>query len=120
MTKRAHVEVACSLLRAGANPDIVSENGTARELAVRKGRFQVVLAIDRYKCRKSLAELCIGLHSADFPVLVVLEIHRTLCAISGVHEAHLGEEKEWRMLDEGHLTESVSWEIAKKVKHYIN
>ena len=111
------------LLRNGANLDIVPESeaaNSAREIAERNESVQVVLAIDRYKCRKSLMELCIGMHAEDFPVLIMLEIHRTLCAISGVHEAHLGEEKEWRMLDEGHLKESVSWEIAKKVKHYLN
>ena len=109
------------LLRAGANPDIVSEeDGTAREIAAYNESVQVVLAIDRYKCRKSLAELCIGMYAADFPVLIMLEIHRTLCAISGVHEAHLGEENQWRMLDEGHLKRSLAWEIAKEVKHYLN
>ena len=142
--KKGKVKVACALLRAGANPDIVSENdGTAREIAERKGRVQVVRAIDRYKCRKSLVDLCIGMHAEDFPVLVVLEIHDALCAISGLHkdedeyekdededededddedddEEHLGEEKECRMLDDRHLKESVSWEIAKKVKHYLN
>ena len=60
------------------------------------------------------------MHAADFPVLVVFEIHNALCAISGLHEAHVGEEKEWRMLDEGHLKRSVAWEIARKAKHHLN
>ena len=30
-----------------------------------------------------------GMHAGDFPVLVVLEIHDALCAISGLHEAHI-------------------------------
>ena len=108
------------LLRAGANPDILSEtDGTAREIAERNDSVQVVLAIDRYKCRKSLAELCIGLYAADFPVLVVLEIHNALCAVCGIHEAQLGQKKKWRVLDEGHLKRSIAWEIAKKVKHYL-
>ena len=115
------MEIARSLLRAGANLDIISKpGGTARQIAECYKRVQVVLAIDRYKCRKSLVELCIGMHAKDFPVLLMLEIHRTLCEISCVHEAHLGVEKEWQMLDEGHLKETVSWDIAKKVKHYLN
>ena len=101
--------------------DIASrEHGTARDLSERSGRVDLVLAIDRHKCRNWLVELCIGLFAADFPVLVVLEIHDVLCAISCLHEAHLGPKKEWRLLDKGHLKETVSWEIAKKVKHHLN
>ena len=119
--KHGNVAVTSTLLCAGANLDIVSKkDGTAREMAERSRHVEVVLAIDRYKCRKSLVELCIGMHANDFPVLIVLEIHRTFCAISGLHEAQLGPKKQWRMLDGGHLKRSVAWEIAKKVKHYLN
>ena len=120
-TQNGHLETVRILLRRGANPDIASrEYGTARDLSERSGRVDLVLAIDRHKCRNLLGELCIGLYAADFPVLVVLEIHDVLCAISGLHEAHLGPKKEWRLLDKGHLKETVSWEIAKKVKHHLN
>ena len=94
--------------------------GTAREIACHKERVEIVLALDQHQCRKSLVELCVGMHAADFPVLVVLEIHKALCAINGLHEAKLGSDKEWRSLSEGHLNASVSWDIAKKVKHFPN
>ena len=50
-------------------------------------------------------DLCVGLYAADFPVLVVLEIHDAVCSINGLHEAELGVENEWRSLSEGHLKE---------------
>ena len=116
--QRSVVDIVCMLLRADANPVVALLE--AREIAERYRRVPVLLAIDRHKCRSTLVDLCIALYAADFPVLVVLEIHDTLCAISCLHEAHLGQKKQWRMLDEGHLKESVSWQIAKKVKHYLN
>ena len=60
------------------------------------------------------------MYAADFPVLIVVEIHDVLCALSGVHEVHLGEDKELRLLKEEHLSRVVSWEIAKKAKHFLN
>ena len=121
-SQRGDLEMVCILLRAGANPGLGSgQFGTARGNAERNGHVQVVLAIDRHKCRNLLVELCIGLHAVDFPVLVVLEIDDALCASTALHEAKIGEEEEWQLLDEeGHLRESVSWEIAKKVKHQLD
>ena len=96
-----------ALLRAGANSDISSRDcGTAREIAERYSHVEVVLAIDRLKCRNLLVNLCIGMHATEFPVLVMLEIYMALCAIS----CERGE---------GYLNDSVSWEIAKKVKHFL-
>ena len=82
--------------------------------------MEIIVAIDRHKCRHSLIELCIGLHAADFPVFVILEIHNALCTLCALHEAKLGQIKEWRALPEGHLKEIVSWDIAKVVKHFLN
>ena len=112
--------MVCMLLRAGANLDIASsDNSTARQIAQRRGHVGIIVAIDRRKCRSSLVEMCVGLCAADFPVLVVLEIHEALCKLYGLHEVELRDEKERRSL-EGHLKESVSWEIAKKVKHFLD
>ena len=119
--QRGYVDIVCTLLRAGANPSIASTvSGTAREVAERRGHVKVLLAIDRHICRNSLVELCVGMRTAEFPVLVVLEIHNCLCKLHGLHEAELGEQKEWQALADGHLKDSVSWEIAKKVKHYLD
>ena len=109
----------CRLLRAGANPDIVSSFGTAREIAARYQHDDVVFAIDRHKCRRWLLELCIGLFATDFPVLVVLQIHNARCIVSGLHEATFTMFRPGRSLLECHLQELVSWEIAKMVKHYL-
>ena len=118
-TQRGNSDIVCALLRAGANPSIVSKMQiVAREIAERKSYVEVLLAIDAHSCRKSLIELCVGMHAADFPVLVVLEIHAALCSLGGLHEAAIGRERQRRSLPEGHLKDSVSWEIAKKVKHY--
>ena len=87
-------------------------------LPIAAGILEVVLVIDRHKCRKSLLELCFGLYAADFPVLVVLEIHEALCSIRGLHELD-GDKSRSLRLREGHLKENVSWEIAKKVKHFL-
>ena len=121
LQQSGHTDIACKLLRAGANPDITcSEYGSAREVAERNAYVDIVLALDRHKCRRLLVDLSTGLYSADFPVLVVLEIHDALCSINGLHVADFRKHKEWRSLREGHLKESVSWEIAKKVKHYLD
>ena len=60
------------------------------------------------------------MYTQDLPVLVVLEIHNALCVITGWHEARLGTQIESLPDADGHLKESVSWEIAKKVKHRLN
>ena len=76
--------------------------------------------LDRHECRRLLAELCIGLYAADFPVLVALEIHKVLCLSHGLHQAEVAADDKWALVREGHLKDSVSWEIAKKVKHYLD
>ena len=83
--------------------------------------IDVIVVLDQFKCRKLLVELCIGMKAADFPVLVVLEIHNSLCTLHGLHlhEAKLGKDKDWKFLPEGHLKDIVSWEIAKKAKHFL-
>ena len=120
--QKGHDDVARILLCAGANPDIIasSEFGTAREVAERNKHVEIVLAIDQHKCRNLLVELCVGLYAADFPVLVVLEIHEALCASAGLHEAKLGEEKEPASsgLRQGRQTRNQGSKIKKK--HHIN
>ena len=121
--QHGRLHIARILLNAGANWEFTSSKyGTAREIAQREWYVEIVFAIDRHRCRNLLVELCIGMYAEDFPVLVALEIRKALCSINGLHEAEFGTEKQrrWLSLPEGHLKESVSWEIAKKVKHYLD
>ena len=119
-SKEGHCEVIYKLLRGGADPDIVSNSGSAREIAECEWFVDVVLTIDRHKCRTSLVDLCLGMYGADLPVLVVLEIHQARCALARVHEAELGRDRERVLLPIGHVNGIVAWDIAKTVKHYFN
>ena len=54
-SQRGKVDIVCTLLRAGANPTISSrKSGTAREIAERAGREEIVLVLDRHECRRLL------------------------------------------------------------------
>ena len=120
-SQHQHPIIVGNLLRAGANPDIaLSGYGTIRKMAEMRRYIDVIVVLDQFKCRKLLVELCIGMQAADFPVLVVLEIHNALCALRGLHEAKLGLKSDWQLLPQGHLKDIVSWEIAKKAKHFLD
>ena len=120
-TKNGDLDMVRTLLCAGADPSIVSTvYGHAREVAALDMNIDILLAFDRHKCRSSLVDLAIGMHNANFPVLVMLEIHDALCSLCGLHEVERCTKEESRLLREGHLKNHVSWEIAKKVKHYLD
>ena len=119
-TQIGYQEVVGTLLRAGADPDIASKRfGSPRRIAEQEGYIDILLAIDRQRCRNSLVELCIGLCAMDFPVLVVLEIHDAHCALRGLHDSELDNYKGQCLFPGGHLKRSVAWNIAKAVKQYL-
>ena len=74
------------------------------------------------ECRLLLTELCIGLHRCDFPVLILLQIHQSLCQVLDLDckKVHVGDHK-FRIIGyELPLSMNICWQIAKKIKHFKN
>ena len=75
--------------------------------------------VDVCDCRKSLIDLCIGLRSLDWPVLIMMEIHQALCQSKQLHQQDRRKKKNrYRVSEKNHVKNNIAWEIAKLVKHF--
>ena len=83
-------------------------DGTARRVAVRSNQLAVVELIDahvRGQLRSHFADLCLALHAADLPVLVLVECFGwSACE----RWSHAGEQVE--------LPRDALWRIAKHIR----